>query len=118
MLQLTTKLMNRFSYSITTSFILCNKDYHSYCNPQCTKHTPKRDPNRAYIFPNFRVSTPPYKFSKQIMENIPYSISFSWIYFINSLFHFISKGVLCVSTLLRQLLQHATPSLKMNRYRN
>ena len=72
--------------------------------------TPKRDPNRAYIFPNFRVSTPPYKFSKQIMENIPYSISFGWIYFINSLFHFISKGVLCVSTLLRQLLQHATPS--------
>ena len=33
MLQLTTKLMNRFSYSITTHFIPGNKDYHSYCNP-------------------------------------------------------------------------------------
>ena len=33
MLQLTTKLMNRFSYSITTNFIPGNKDYHSCCNP-------------------------------------------------------------------------------------
>ena len=32
MLQLTTKLMNRFSYLITTHFIFGNKDYHSYCN--------------------------------------------------------------------------------------
>ena len=32
MLQLTTKLMNRFSYSITTHFIPNNKDYHSCCN--------------------------------------------------------------------------------------
>ena len=28
MLQLTTKLMNKFSYFITTHFILSNKDYH------------------------------------------------------------------------------------------
>ena len=34
MLQLTTKLMNMFSYSISIHFILSNKDYNScYCNP-------------------------------------------------------------------------------------
>ena len=33
MLQFIAKLMNRFSYSITTYFIPGNKDYHSYCNP-------------------------------------------------------------------------------------
>ena len=32
MLQLTTKLMNRFSYSITTPFIPNNKDYNFYYN--------------------------------------------------------------------------------------
>ena len=32
MLQLTTKLMNMFSYFITTHFIPGNKDYHSCCN--------------------------------------------------------------------------------------
>jgi len=36
MLQLTTKLINMFSYSITTHFILSNKDYNSYCNPYQT----------------------------------------------------------------------------------
>ena len=39
MLQLTTKLMNRFSYSITTPFIPDNKDYHSYCNPHLVYQT-------------------------------------------------------------------------------
>ena len=33
MLRLTTKLINMFCYSITTHFILSNKDYNSYCNP-------------------------------------------------------------------------------------
>ena len=33
MLQLTTKLINRFSYSITTHFIPSNKDCNSCCNP-------------------------------------------------------------------------------------
>ena len=33
MLQLTTKLMNMLNYSITTHFILSNKDYHSCRNP-------------------------------------------------------------------------------------
>ena len=32
MLKITIKLINRFSYFITTHFIL-SKDYHSYCNP-------------------------------------------------------------------------------------
>ena len=32
MLQLTTKLMNIFSYYITTHFITRNKDYNSCCN--------------------------------------------------------------------------------------
>ena len=32
MLQLTSKLKNMFSNSITTHFILSNKDYHSYYN--------------------------------------------------------------------------------------
>ena len=31
--QLTTKLINRFSYSITTHFIPSNKDCNSCCNP-------------------------------------------------------------------------------------
>ena len=33
MLQLTTKLINIFSYFITTHSINSNKNYHSYCNP-------------------------------------------------------------------------------------
>jgi len=33
MLQLTTKLMNMFSYSISIHFIPSIKDYNSYCNP-------------------------------------------------------------------------------------
>ena len=33
MLQLTTKLMNKFNYFITTNFISNNKYYHSNCNP-------------------------------------------------------------------------------------
>ena len=39
MLQLTTKLMNKFSYSITTHFIPGNKDYHSCCNPHSVYQT-------------------------------------------------------------------------------
>ena len=39
MLQLTTKLMNMFSYSITTYFIPGNKDYHSCCNPHSVHQT-------------------------------------------------------------------------------
>ena len=46
MLQLTTKPTNKFSYSITTYFIICNKDYNSNCNPHlvhqiCPKFCPK-----------------------------------------------------------------------------
>ena len=46
MLQLTTKLTNRFSYSITTYFIPCNKDNNSNYNPHlvyqiCPKFFPK-----------------------------------------------------------------------------
>ena len=33
MLQLTIKLMNTFSYSITTHFVSSNKDYNSCYNP-------------------------------------------------------------------------------------
>ena len=39
MLQFTTKLMNRFSYSITTHFIPGNKNYHSCCNPHSMYQT-------------------------------------------------------------------------------
>ena len=39
MLQLTTKLMNRFSYSIITHFIPGNKEYHFYCNPHSVYQT-------------------------------------------------------------------------------
>ena len=39
MLQLTIKLMNKFSYFITTPFIPGNKDYHSYCNPHLVYQT-------------------------------------------------------------------------------
>ena len=53
MLQLTTKLMNRFSYSITTHFIPSNKDYHSCCNPHsvyqtCPKNETLRKNNDAH----------------------------------------------------------------------
>ena len=43
-LQLATKLMNKFSYSITIHFIPSNKDYDSYCNPHSMYQT----------YPNFR----------------------------------------------------------------
>ena len=39
MLQLTTKLMNMFSYSITTHFIPGNKDYYFCCNPRLVYQT-------------------------------------------------------------------------------
>ena len=35
MLQLIIKLMDRFSYSITTHFIPNNKDYNPFCNSFC-----------------------------------------------------------------------------------
>ena len=35
MLQLTIKLMNRFSYSITTPFMTGNKDYNTFGNRFC-----------------------------------------------------------------------------------
>ena len=48
MLQLTTKLMNKFSYSITTPFIPGNKDYHSCCNSHSVYQTyPK---NRTLVW--------------------------------------------------------------------
>ena len=34
-----TKLMNRFSYSIITHFISSNKDYDSYCNSHSVSQT-------------------------------------------------------------------------------
>ena len=39
MLQLTSKLKNMFSNSITTHFILSNKDYRSYYNPHLLHQT-------------------------------------------------------------------------------
>ena len=47
-LQLTTKLMNKFSYSITTHFILGNKDYHSCCNPHSVYQTYPRMSNMCF----------------------------------------------------------------------
>ena len=44
MLLLTTKLINKFNYYITTHFITSNKDYNSYCNPYSVYQTyPKVD---------------------------------------------------------------------------
>ena len=37
--KLATKLMNRFSYYITTHFIPSNKDYNSCCNPHSVYQT-------------------------------------------------------------------------------
>ena len=39
MLKLTTKLMNMFSYYITTHFISSNKDYNFYRNPHSMYRT-------------------------------------------------------------------------------
>ena len=54
MLQLTTKLMNRFNYSITTPFIPGNKYYHSYCNPHLVYQT---YPKSAKIVSKIDVNT-------------------------------------------------------------